>query len=102
MELRHTLGGMAGRARVRSLMASATAASSGLVLPFSATCGKVVRMSTLKQVAGRRPKKTYQGGRSCAHRGCTTVLSKYNRNEFCWQHYQPVPRPARIPGPPAS
>ncbi|MBU1225986.1 MAG: hypothetical protein KJ698_02065 [Actinobacteria bacterium] len=55
--------------------------------------------TSLNQVAGRRPAKTYDDGRVCAHRGCKTVLSQYNKNKFCWQHFQPVPRPARIPGP---
>jgi hypothetical protein len=55
--------------------------------------------TSLNQVAGRRAAKTYEDGRVCAHAGCRTVLSKYNKNDYCWQHYQPVPRPARIPGP---
>ena len=59
-------------------------------------------MSTLKQVAGRRPRKTYDSGRHCATPGCETKLSKYNKNEFCWTHFQPVPRPARIAPPPKT
>lgn len=35
----------------------------------------------------------------CAADGCETVLSQYNKNKYCWQHFQPIPRPARIPGP---
>ena len=39
----------------------------------------------------RRP-KTYQEGRVCAAPGCTTVLSRYNRDEYCHRH-QPVRYP---------
>ncbi len=55
--------------------------------------------TSLNRVAGRRAAKTYGGGRVCAADGCETVLSTYNRNTHCWTHFQPVPRPARIPGP---
>jgi hypothetical protein len=54
----------------------------------------------LSKLSGGRPRKTYGGGRTCSEKGCTTRLSSYNKNEFCWQHFQPVPRPARIPTPP--
>jgi hypothetical protein len=57
-------------------------------------------MSTLKQVAGRRAAKVYDEGRRCGHPGCTTIISKYNRHERCWRHYQPVPRPAQVPSSP--
>ena len=57
-------------------------------------------MSSIKQVAGRRPKRVYDQGRHCAHPGCSTVISRYNKNEYCWRHFQPRPEPARIPVPP--
>ena len=37
------------------------------------------------QGRSRRP-KTYDEGRVCNTDGCTTVLSKYNRAEFCHRH----------------
>jgi len=55
---------------------------------------------SIKQVAGRRPKKTYEEGRLCAHRGCKTIISQYNKHQYCWRHFQPKPQPARIPVPP--
>ena len=30
--------------------------------------------------------KTYGEGRICAHRGCGTILSKYNPNDYCGLH----------------
>lgn len=51
----------------------------------------------IQKLNGGRPRKTYEGGRTCAAAGCTTKLSSYNKNEFCWTHFQPVPKPARIP-----
>ncbi len=39
----------------------------------------------------RRP-KTAEPGRVCAAEGCDTVLSKYNRSEFCNVH-----KPVRYP-----
>jgi len=39
----------------------------------------------------RRP-KTFEEGRVCAAPGCTTVLSKYNRSEYCNVH-KPVKYP---------
>ncbi len=56
-------------------------------------------VSSIKQVAGRRPKRVYDQGRHCAHSGCSTVISRYNKNEYCWRHFQPRPEPARIPVP---
>jgi len=56
-------------------------------------------VSSIKQVAGRRPKRVYDQGRHCAHPGCSTLISRYNKNEYCWRHYQPRPEPARIPVP---
>jgi hypothetical protein len=41
---------------------------------------------------GRRPDgaarapQTYSTQRTCAHDGCTTTLSRYNRREFCYAH----------------
>ena len=63
--------------------------------------GKVVPVGdhSISKLAGGRPRKTYGVDRTCAASGCTTRLSAYNKNEFCWTHFQPVPRPARIPAP---
>ncbi len=57
-------------------------------------------VSSIRQVAGRRPKKVYDEGRHCAHSGCSTLISRYNKNEYCWRHFQPRPEPARVPVPP--
>ena len=54
---------------------------------------------SISKLAGGRPRKTYGGDRVCAAADCTTRLSSYNKNEFCWTHFQPVPRPARISAP---
>jgi hypothetical protein len=51
----------------------------------------------ISKLSGGRPLRTYDAGRTCAAPGCTTRLSAYNKNEYCWTHYQPVPKPARIP-----
>ena len=51
----------------------------------------------ISKLAGGRPRRTYEAGRTCASEGCTTRLSSYNKNEYCWSHFQPVPKPARIP-----
>ena len=52
---------------------------------------------TISKLAGGRPRKTYESGRTCGAKGCTTRLSAYNKNDFCWTHFQPIPKPARIP-----
>jgi len=36
-----------------------------------------------------RPNRQYHAGRVCAHPGCTTKLSVYNKWNHCWQH-EPV------------
>ena len=36
----------------------------------------------------RRRPKTYGEGRVCGFESCETHLSRYNRNEFCFQHAQ--------------
>ena len=33
-----------------------------------------------------RPNRTYDDGRVCAHIGCGTRISIYNRSQYCWQH----------------
>ena len=33
---------------------------------------------------------TDEGDRTCAHPECETRLSKYNVDEFCWQHAELV------------
>jgi len=39
-----------------------------------------------------RPSRNYGEGRTCAHAGCVTKLSKYNRREHCYVH-----APVRFP-----
>ncbi len=34
--------------------------------------------------------KPERAGRVCAHPGCETTLSVYNRSEHCWQHQDVV------------
>ncbi len=34
----------------------------------------------------RRASRTYEGERTCAAAGCSTVLSRYNSSKLCWQH----------------
>jgi hypothetical protein len=43
------------------------------------------------QGRSRRP-KTYAAGRVCAAEGCDTILSRYNRAEYCNTH-KPVKYP---------
>lgn len=33
-----------------------------------------------------RPNKVYAGGRVCAHEGCKTRISQYNKAKYCWTH----------------
>lgn len=33
-----------------------------------------------------RPNRTYASGRVCAHAGCETRISVYNKAEHCWAH----------------
>jgi hypothetical protein len=33
-----------------------------------------------------RPNRTYGAGRVCAHEGCDTRLSQYNKATHCWAH----------------
>ncbi len=33
-----------------------------------------------------RAPKTYSTTRRCAHEGCETTLSRYNRREYCFAH----------------
>ena len=58
---------------------------------------RAVSDHAISKLSGGRPRKTYDTGRNCAFDGCTTRLSSYNKNEYCWTHFQPVPTPARIP-----
>jgi hypothetical protein len=37
----------------------------------------------------------YGQGRVCFAPGCTTRLSVYNADTFCWMHQRPVPQPGR-------
>lgn len=39
-----------------------------------------------RAVEAPRPNRTYGEGRSCAHDGCETKLSIYNRSRHCWMH----------------
>jgi hypothetical protein len=50
-------------------------------------------------IQGHRPQalprrsRRYPGGRVCAHPGCETRLSTYNRRDRCWVHAEmKVPR----------
>lgn len=37
--------------------------------------------------------RSYEQGRTCAHEGCITRLSMYNRRDTCFTHAQPkIPR----------
>lgn len=42
------------------------------------------------KVTGRSTKgpKTYGGKRICAHAGCKTKLSSYNKSDTCFRHWQ--------------
>jgi hypothetical protein len=62
----------------------------------------VVTQHSISKLTGGRPRKTYGGDRVCSHDGCDTRISSYNKNDLCWTHFQPVPRPARIPQPTKS
>jgi hypothetical protein len=33
-----------------------------------------------------RPNRTYGSGRVCAHDGCETRISMYNKALYCWAH----------------
>ena len=33
-----------------------------------------------------RANRVYSTGRVCAHEGCETRLSMYNKSKLCWQH----------------
>lgn len=44
----------------------------------------IVRTSRIVK-GGRRP-ATVDGRRQCLEDGCTTILSKYNTKERCYQH----------------
>jgi hypothetical protein len=37
----------------------------------------------------------YWAGRVCEMAGCTTTLSIYNPDPYCWTHQQPSPAPGR-------
>jgi hypothetical protein len=40
-----------------------------------------------KRILGTaRPPQVHSGRRTCAKAGCETVLSQYNRREFCYAH----------------
>ncbi len=39
-----------------------------------------------------RPSRTVQGDRRCSKRGCETILSQYNKREYCFAH-----APVRFP-----
>ncbi|MGI8708483.1 MAG: hypothetical protein ACR2LG_09825 [Actinomycetota bacterium] len=50
-------------------------------------------------MAGSRPQqlprasKRSEKGRVCAHEGCPTVISQYNKREKCWAHAEmKIPR----------
>ncbi|HSR16273.1 MAG TPA: hypothetical protein VLL51_10995 [Gemmatimonadales bacterium] len=33
-----------------------------------------------------RAPKVHDGNRVCAHKGCTTLLSRYNKRDHCYAH----------------
>ena len=39
--------------------------------------------------SARRP-RTYNEGRVCGSKGCKTVISRYNRSDFCFTHAPPT------------
>ncbi len=39
-----------------------------------------------RAIQAPRPNRTYGENRTCAHAGCETKLSRYNRSEHCWMH----------------
>ncbi|MGH2740858.1 MAG: hypothetical protein ACRDH6_10315 [Actinomycetota bacterium] len=49
-------------------------------------------MSETTAIRGARPRelpppnRTYRKGRVCADRGCSTVISVYNKARYCWAH----------------
>jgi hypothetical protein len=45
---------------------------------------QVVRGSRPRELP--RPNRTYAPGRVCAHEGCETRISIYNRSAYCWTH----------------
>ncbi len=49
-------------------------------------------MKGAKLRGGIRPSRKYGEGRVCAHKGCNTRLSQYNRREYCFAH-----APVRFP-----
>ena len=42
--------------------------------------------ASLVSLSEGKPNKTYGQGRVCAKRDCSTVLSIYNAEEWCWEH----------------
>lgn len=36
-----------------------------------------------------RRNRTWSAGRTCAHEGCITKISIYNKSSYCWMH-EPV------------
>jgi hypothetical protein len=43
-------------------------------------------MKGRRMLASGRAPKTVTEDRTCAHKGCVTVLSRYNRKEYCYSH----------------
>jgi len=41
--------------------------------------------------------RSYEEGRTCRDRECTTRLSRYNPDLYCWLHGVPTPRVGRQP-----
>ena len=56
---------------------------------------------TAKSIRGSRaaalpkPSRQAERGRTCAHKGCDTKLSVYNRAEKCWAHAETKLSPLR-------
>jgi hypothetical protein len=43
-----------------------------------------LKATTVKGVP--RPSRDFGAGRVCAHSGCVTKLSRYNRRDYCYLH----------------
>jgi len=43
-----------------------------------------------KKYPNHKPNTTYSSGRSCLEKGCSTIISKYNKFKHCNNHKQRV------------
>jgi hypothetical protein len=49
-------------------------------------------ISPIARQKARSYVRTFAADRTCAHPGCGTALSMYNRHPWCWQHTDPERR----------